>query len=82
MTINVTMSQEEFIDYISYKNDVTSNKVIKHEINDNYNKLLNQLLEDGIWKTNNKYDNLLKNLSSSINKIERSGSNDNSTISS
>lgn len=62
MTITVNMSQEEFLDYIKYKENVINDKQAKNEINDKYNKLLSYLLEDKVWVDGNKYDKIIKEL--------------------
>lgn len=62
MTITVNMSQEEFLDYIKYKENVINDKQVKNEINDKYNKLLSYLIEDKVWVDGNKYDKIIKEL--------------------
>ena len=62
MTITVSMSQEEFLDYIKYKENVINDKQVKNEINDKYNKLLSYLIEDKVWVDGNKYDKIIKEL--------------------
>ena len=70
MTINVTMSKEEFLDYNEY--DALKQKVKCGiiDLNTEYSNLLNKLLNDGIWKDKNEYDKIIKKINSIISDLE------------
>lgn len=70
MTITVSMSKEEFLDYNKYKEFKNNLKCGIIELNDCVNALMKEMLEDGIWVDKNKYDKLLHKINSSISSIE------------
>ena len=70
MTITVNMSKEEFLEYCSYakfKSDVKCGII---DIEGYLNDFMKCLLEDGIWKDNNKYDKTYTKLLKSINNMK------------
>lgn len=71
MTITVTMSKEEFMDYMDFKNFKNQVKCGIIDLNTEMNALMEMSLEDGIWEDNNKYDKVFKKILSISNKIER-----------
>lgn len=70
MTITVNMSKEEFLDYCNEKDFKTQVKCSIIELKDNYNMLLKELLEDGVWVDNNKYDKIIKKINHDITILE------------
>lgn len=70
MTVNVTMSKEEFLEYNDYKEFKNTVKCGIIDLKDNYNAMLKMLLEDGIWEDKNKYDKIIKKLNDNISTIE------------
>ena len=71
MTINVTMSKEEFLEYNSYKELKNTMKCGIIDLKDNYNSLLKLLLEDEIWKDNNKYGKVINKINDNLSSLER-----------
>lgn len=70
MTINITMSKEEFNDYQNYEVFKNQLKCGTIDLKDNINILVKELLNDQIWKDNNKYDKIIKKIFDNIDTIE------------
>ena len=70
MTINITMSKEEFNDYQNYEVFKNQLKCGTIDLKDNINQLCKLLLEDKIWVDNNKYDKIIKSIFKNLNTIE------------
>lgn len=70
MEVTVKLNKEEFLDYINFQNFKSNVNcgIISLEVN--YNNLLKQLLEDGIWKDNNKYDKIILEINKDINTLK------------
>lgn len=77
MTITVTMSKEEFMDYMNFKNFKNQVKCGIIDLNTEVSNLMKIALEDGIWEDNNKYDKAFKSVNAVISKLERGAKDDN-----
>lgn len=71
MTITVTMSKEEFLEWNDYKKFKSNIKCGIIDLNSNINSLMKIMLDDGIWVDKNKYDKQLKLINASISNLER-----------
>lgn len=66
MNITVNMTKDEFLEYCKFTEFKSKQKTGIIEVNSSINNLMSELLKDGIWETDNKYDKLLKALNKSI----------------
>lgn len=71
MTINITMSKEEFLEYLNYTEFKSKVKCGIIDLESNINELMKEMLQDGIWVDKNKYDKLLKKLIDTTDKIKK-----------
>lgn len=71
MTITVNMSKEEFLEYCNYKDFKSSIKCSIIDLKDNINGMMKMLLEDEVWKDNNKYDKKFKKICENLDVLER-----------
>lgn len=78
MTVTVTMSKEEFLEYSNYEKYKSSIKCSIIDLNSSYNDLFNELLNDGILHED-KYEKLMQKIVKNISKIEKEAKNDNTT---
>ena len=78
MTIQVTMSKEEFLEWNSFQDYKQQIKCGIIDLNNAYNDLLKELLEEEKWQDRNKIDKLVKRMNEAISNIEGGKNNDNS----
>lgn len=71
MTITVTMSKEEFMDYMNFKNFKNQVKCGIIDLNTEVNELMKMSLEDKIWEDGNKYDKVFKKIIKITDSIEK-----------
>ena len=71
MTINITMSKEEFLEYLNYQEFKSKVKCGIIDLESIINELMKEMLSDGIWVDHNKYDKLLKKLITSADNIKK-----------
>ena len=70
MTINISMSKEEFNDYQNYEVFKNQLKCDTIDLKENINELCKMLLTDGLWEDNNEYDEIVKRIFKNLNTIE------------
>lgn len=68
MTVTVTMSKEEFIEYNNFDLYKSSVKCSIIDLTNSYNKIFKRLLDDGLAV---EYEDLLNDLGNKIRKIEK-----------
>lgn len=71
MTINITMSKEEFLEYLNYQEFKSKVKCGIIDLESITNELMKEMFNDGIWVDHNKYDKLLKKLITSTDNIKK-----------
>lgn len=71
MTIQVTMSKEEFLEWNAFQEYKSSIKCGIIELNTHYNDLLKLLLEEGKWEDKNKVDKIVHKMNEAIKALER-----------
>lgn len=70
MTISVTMSKDEFIDYTKFNDYKQKVKSLVVDLNEIFNSIYSSLLEDGLLTDKNKYGKIMNNYTKVISKLE------------
>lgn len=70
MTINVTMTKDEFLDYTKFLDYKAQIQIVHVDLTDIFNDLYRELIQDGIIKDKNKYDKLMNKFSTAIDKLK------------
>ena len=70
MTINVTMTKDEFLDYTKFLDYKAQIQTAQVDLRDVFNDLYHELLQDGVLKDKNKDDKLMNNFSTAIDKLK------------
>lgn len=70
MTINVTMTKDEFLDYTKFLDYKSQIQTVQVDLRDIFNDLYRELLQDGIIKDKNSYDKLMNKFSTALDILK------------